>query len=68
MGRGLTESWNEGDRIKMVYCDDEYSPIETGDMGTVYKVYDFMDMLGVMWDSGRTLNVCLDVDLVVKVG
>ena len=50
----------EGDRIKLVYTNDLYTKLRTGDMGTV----NYVDPreIGVKWDSGSTLSLIPIVD------
>ena len=58
------KSYKPGDRIRMLHCADEYHPIPSGTMGTVVGGCEQLNMLYVDWDNGRTLNVCLDVDVI----
>lgn len=55
-----------GDRLRMVHCSDPYAPIRPGEKGII----DYIDDVGtlhMMWDSGRTLGVCLKEDSVEKI-
>lgn len=61
-------AWQAGDRVEMVLCMDPYAPIEAGDVGTVTGYAPPpINVLNVDWDSGRTLGVALDEDVVRKV-
>lgn len=51
-----------GDRIKLLNMPDDPNPIEPGTNGTVTSVDNRMDVVGVKWDNGRTLNLVLGVD------
>jgi hypothetical protein len=51
-----------GDRIKLVNMPDDPHPLEAGTEGTVTSVDKRMEVIGVDWDNGRTLNLVLGVD------
>jgi hypothetical protein len=51
-----------GDRIELVSMPDDPDPIKAGTVGTVTSVDTRMDVVGVRWDDGRTLNLVLGVD------
>jgi hypothetical protein len=51
-----------GDRIKLVNMPDDPHPLEAGSEGTVTSVDTRMEVIGVEWDNGRTLNLVLGVD------
>ena len=47
---------NVGDRVRLVRCDDEWTRLNPGTLGTV----SFVDDLGTVhvdWDSGATLGL-----------
>lgn len=48
-----------GQRIALVRCNDPYTRLEPGEMGTVTSV-DSMGTIHVKWDSGSTLGLCPD--------
>lgn len=51
-----------GDRIELVSMPDDPDPIKPGSTGVVTSVDTRMDVVGVKWDNGRTLNLVLGVD------
>jgi hypothetical protein len=51
-----------GDRIKLVNMPDDPDPLKSGTEGVVTSVDTRMDVVGVKWDNGRTLNLVLGVD------
>lgn len=51
-----------GDRIRLVNMPDDPDPLEAGIEGTVTSVDTRMDVVGVNWDNGRTLNLVLGID------
>lgn len=56
--------FNAGDYVEMVSMDDPY-PIEPGDRGRVTSVSGPpVNVVGVKWESGRSLNFCPEVDVV----
>lgn len=55
-----------GDRIEMVNMPDDPDPIPRGARGTVTHVSDLsmqIPQISVEWDSGRSLNVLVGIDL-----
>ncbi len=58
-----------GDRIELIYMGNDPHPIETGAQGTVTFVSDLGDwtQVGVKWDNGRRLMLCLPQDQIKKV-
>ncbi len=64
----------EGQRIELVRMGKDPDPIKPGTRGTVRSVQEFgrrerlpgysppAYVVGVEWDNGRTLNVCLPED------
>ena len=50
-----------GDRIRLVSMPDDPDPLESGVVGVVTSVDTRMDVIGVKWDNGRTLNLVLSV-------
>jgi len=58
-----------GDRVRLVYMDDEYRGVLGGNVGTVTgTVPPPINVLDVDWDDGLSLNPCLDVDIVEVIG
>lgn len=51
-----------GDRIELLNMPDDPDPVKPGTTGTVTSVDTRMDVVGVKWDDGRTLNLVLGVD------
>lgn len=66
--KGIEMSIAKGDRIELVRMDNDPDPIRPGDRGTVIyvSIIDLGDgpyeQVGVEWDSGRTLQVCIPPD------
>lgn len=48
-----------GRRVKLVNCNDAYTKIPAGTLGTVSLVDD-MGTVHVNWDNGSTLGLCWD--------
>lgn len=48
-----------GCRIKLLKCNDAYTKIPTGTLGTVSMVDD-AGTVHVNWDNGSTLGLCWD--------
>jgi len=51
----------EGQRVELIYTDDEYTSLRKGDRGTVSFV-DGMGIVSVKWDNGSTLRLVLGHD------
>jgi len=51
-----------GDRIKLVNMVDDPNPMEPGSEGEVTYVDKRMEVIGIRWDSGRTLSLIQGVD------
>lgn len=47
----------EGRRVKLIRCNDAYTKIPPGTLGTVEMVDD-MGTLHVKWDNGASLGLC----------
>ena len=56
-----------GTRIQLDHMNDPYSPVPDGMTGTVAFVDD-MGTLHMIWDNGRTLGICPDVDSFHAIG
>ena len=46
-----------GDRVRLVNCNDEYTHLKPGDMGTVRYIDTVTDVVHVVWDSGSSLGL-----------
>jgi Domain of unknown function (DUF4314) len=46
----------EGKRVMLIHCNDEYTKLSPGDLGTVSLVDD-MGTVHVKWDDGSTLGL-----------
>ena len=58
-----------GDRVKLVSMNDAYREAPIGALGTVLSSCPApINVVNVVWDDGFSLNPCLDVDVIVKVG
>ena len=54
-----------GDRVELVYTDDEHTRLEPGDLGTVTRVTRHPSgshVVSVTWDTGSALMLLSDVD------
>ena len=61
-------NYREGDRVRLVCMDDEYSGHHEGHVGTVVGICPPpINVLNVRWDDGFGLNPCLDVDVVQRI-
>lgn len=64
---------SKGDRIRLVKMPQESFPLEEGALGTVTFVKpvnlpgDTWTQVGVDWDNGRSLMLCVPPDVVEKV-
>ncbi len=65
--RQIKAEYPTGTRIQLDHMDDPYSPVPDGTKGTVSFVDD-MGTLHMIWDNGRTLGVCPEVDDFHKIG
>ena len=54
----LENFWNlkKGDRIKLIFTDDPYTKLQTGDLGNVSHIDD-SGVIHVNWDSGSNLGL-----------
>lgn len=64
---GVTALPEPGARIRLIQMGRDPNPIEPGAEGLVYSVVDLtaLDMgvqIGVTWDNGRSLNLCVPPD------
>lgn len=48
-----------GDRVRLIRCNDPYTRLQTGELGTVGSV-DSMGTVHVSWDSGAQLGLVAD--------
>ena len=48
-----------GTRVRLIHCNDPYTKIQPGTLGTVTSV-DSVGTIHVAWDTGATLGMCLD--------
>lgn len=49
----------EGRRVRLLNCNDAYTKLKPGLMGTV-TVVDDVGTVHVKWDNGSTLGLCWD--------
>ncbi len=59
----LREKYPAGTRVELVYMDDPYTNLTTGDKGTVKHVDD-MGTIHISWDCGSSLGAIYGVDIV----
>lgn len=50
-----------GDRVRLIWCDDQYTRLEAGEEGTVQQVDD-VGTVHIAWDSGVRLGLVPEVD------
>lgn len=51
-----------GDRIKLVYTDDPYTQLKTGDKGTIEFINQIQ--ISINWDNGSNLSMLPDKDTI----
>ena len=65
--------YNKGDRIRLVRMEDDPEPVPPGTKGTVTfcSEHNFGSgpewQVGVAWDNGRGLSLCIPPDLAVSI-
>lgn len=66
--------FKEGDRIRLVRMGNDPDPVPVGTEGTVEYYQECSSFrpaftqVGVKWDNGRSLSLCIPPDCAVKVG
>jgi len=60
------EEFLPGDRIELVYTEDEYTDLLPGDQGTVRGIDDIGNIL-IQWDNGSTLSMIPGIDVIKKI-
>lgn len=70
MSKDINPKLVVGDRVVLISMEDPYSPVTTGNKGTVIGVghdpWSTEPLYYVEWDNGRTLNLVGDEDVWVK--
>ena len=61
----LREQYPKGTRVELVYMDDPYTKLTTGDKGTVIHVDD-IGTVHINWDCGSTLGAVYGEDIIRK--
>lgn len=61
----LRGRYPKGTRVELIYMDDPYSTLKTGDQGTVIFVDD-IGTIHVAWDCGSSLGIAYRVDYIKK--
>jgi hypothetical protein len=56
----------KGDRVELIYTDDEYTNLKPGALGTVRHI-DSLGTVHVEWDSGAHLGMIPGHDRIEKV-
>lgn len=54
-----------GDRIRLIHMPEDHDPIRPGETGTVIWVEDGLaesKLIGMEWDNGRSLSLCIPPD------
>jgi len=62
----IKNNYPRGTRIELIFMDDQYSNLTTGDKGTV----DYVDDAGqihMKWDNGSSLALILGEDMFKKI-
>jgi hypothetical protein len=52
----------EGKRVKLVFCNDPYTRVKVGTLGTVLLIDPVTQVVHVNWDDGRNLGLVPGVD------
>lgn len=52
--------YRRGQRVKLIYINDEATFLQPGDLGTVTSSQPDQRCVGVVWDSGSRLAMLLD--------
>ena len=63
----IKKEFPKGTRVQLIFTDDEYTKLKEGDLGTIIFVDD-IGTVHISWDNGSSLGMCLDVDVIGKVG
>ena len=51
----------KGKRVELIRMDDQWSKLEPGDQGTIWRVDDIGNIM-VKWDNGSTLSLVPEAD------
>ena len=62
----LREKYPAGTRVELVYMDNPYTSLTTGDKGTV-RCIDDMSTIHISWDCGSSLGAVYGVDIITKI-
>lgn len=54
-----------GDRIRLVFTDDEYTELRPGDRGTIESINPVS--IGIAWDKGSNLSMLPDTEDLIEV-
>ncbi len=54
--KGIVSGVDVGDRVELIYTDDEYTTLRAGSQGTVNLIGAF-GTVHVKWDDGSTLGL-----------
>ena len=60
------EEYIEGDRVRLIFTDDEYTELKSGDEGTV-KYIDDVANIHIRWDNGSGLAMIYEKDIIQKI-
>jgi len=59
--RKMIDRTRAGTRVKLIYCSDPYTQLQSGDLGTIkYDRFDDVfgdDTTSIAWDSGSSLTM-----------
>lgn len=62
----LKKHYKKGDRIKLIYMNDSYTPLSHGEKGTVNHIDD-IGQIHVNWDCGSSLALNFGEDKFITI-
>ena len=62
----IKEAYPKGTRLVCIFMSDPFSPIDSGEKGTV-RCVDDMGTIHMQWDNGRTLGLIYGEDSFRKI-
>ena len=51
-----------GDRVQLVFMNDTWTNLKSGDKGTVFKIDENQELVWVNWDNGEQLALLVGID------
>ena len=52
----------KGDRIEITEINDDFSKLEKGSKGTIFKIDKYQELIWVNWDNGEKLALIEGID------